>query len=111
MNNFLPVPGGKFLGAFRKSCDFRLKLMKNAISTLLVTAGCALALASCAVTDTQSMQPRADVEAVERESQVTPTPNVGQHEAGRNAVRYANDRGYHGYGHGYGRYGNYPRPY
>lgn len=46
----------------------------------------------------QPLQPRADVEAIERQAPVEPIPNIGQHQAGRNAVDYANDRRRFGFG-------------
>ena len=75
--------------------------MNTSITTLLLVASAAL-FSACVTAPV--MQPRADVESIERQSSPTPTPKVGQHEAGRNAVDYANDRTRrnHGYGHPYG---------
>ena len=70
------------------------KLMK----TLLLLAPITL-LASCSA----PLQPRANVEAIERDAPVTPRPNaVGNALHGANAVDYSNDRlprnrGYGGY--------------
>ena len=66
-------------------------------------------LASCSA----PMQPRADVEAIERQAPVTPRPNALPNAFhGANAVDYSNDRlprnrGVGGYGGaaGYGGYG------
>ncbi len=46
-----------------------------------------------------------NVEDIERQAPVTATPNVGQHQAGSNAIRYSNDR--YRSGLGYGGYGGY----
>ena len=79
--------------------------MKNHLPIVAAAGAFALGVVSCAPGpyNQPSMLPAADVEQVERQAPVTGTPNVGQHEAGRNAVDYSNDRGYgYGYGSGYG---------
>lgn len=85
--------------------------MKIPIHFLLVITGGAWMLASC-TTLNQPLQPGVDVEELERQAPITPTPNVGQHEAGRNAVNYSTPRGPYnrsGYGDRYGNDGRYPR--
>ena len=84
--------------------------MKIPIPSILLIAGSALVIASCAVPNSQPMQPGVDVEEIERQAPVTPTPNVGQHEAARNAVDYSNPRsGRYGDGYGSGYGGGYRR--
>ena len=85
--------------------------MKLPLPFLVVITGSALMLASC-MTPSQPLQPGVDVEEIKRQAPVTPTPNVGQHEAGRNAVDYSNPRGPYnrsGYGDRYGSGDGYRR--
>ena len=67
--------------------------MKNNIIPIIIAAVAALGLASCA--SAPSMQPAVDLETTERQMPVTGTPNIGQHEAARNAVDYGIDRRYY----------------
>jgi len=57
----------------------------------------AVSMTSCS----QTLPTQQDVEAVERAAPITPVPDFGQNQAGRNAVDYANDRRYR-----YGRFGS-----
>ena len=68
--------------------------MKNNILTLATGALCALALASCTTVGPAGPVMHGNLEAIERDAPVTGTPNVGQHEAGQNAVDYGLDRRY-----------------
>ena len=79
--------------------------MKTKFPSLIILAA-ALGFAACApIPGSQPMQPRADVERIEREGAgVQPSETVGQALSGRNAVDYANDRGRYG-GYGGGGYG------
>ena len=71
--------------------------MKATLPSILILAVTALGLAACApIPGSQPMQPRADVEAIERQGGVTPSETVGQAMSARNAVDYANDRGRYG---------------
>ena len=78
--------------------------MKTKIPSILILAAVALGFAACApIPGSQPMQPRADVEVIERQGGVTPSETVGQALSARNAVDYANDRG--SYSRGWGRGG------
>ncbi|NJM38083.1 MAG: hypothetical protein HC845_09635 [Akkermansiaceae bacterium] len=78
--------------------------MKIHTTITLLTGCCALTLISCA---NQNLRPQTNIENLERQAPVTGTPNVGQHQAGANAIRYSNDRYRTGLGGGYGYGGGY----